>query len=103
MKIMMSRKTPMLLTPTLPEVQLAAAKIGLPDLEAQKFYHYYSSNGWRVGRVKMVSFANALAGWKLRWQERQGGAGAVSPVMINGKPAPKDWRQKTIEDALKGL
>lgn len=67
-----SRKTPMMITPTLEEVELAASKIGLPEIEANKFFHYYESNGWRVGRVKMVSFQHALSGWKLRWLERNG-------------------------------
>lgn len=65
-------RTAMLLTPSLEEVRLAAAKMGLPDMEAQKFWNYYESQGWRVGKVRMVSFTNALAGWNLRWQERNG-------------------------------
>ncbi len=64
--------TPILIKPTLDEVRLQAQKIGLPDLEAQKFYHYYESNGWKVGRNKMVSFSHALQHWKIVWQEHNG-------------------------------
>lgn len=64
-------KTPIMLTPTLQEVERAADKIGLPQREAEKFFHYYESNGWRVGKTKMVSFTNALAGWKLRYEDRE--------------------------------
>lgn len=63
--------TALLITPTLEEVRLAASKMGLPDNEAQRFFHYYESIGWRVGKVKMVSFSNALAGWRLRYEERR--------------------------------
>ena len=51
--------------PTLDEVKLQAAKIGLPDNEAEKFFHYYESNGWRVGRNPMRSWSAALTNWKL--------------------------------------
>lgn len=79
----------MLVTPSLDEVKLAAAKIGLPDREAQKFFHYYESNGWKVGRTKMVSFQNALAGWKLRWQDRQV-PGSSFPQGNGQQITPKD-------------
>lgn len=58
--------------PTIEEVKLHAAKIGLPEIEAEKFFCYYESNGWRVGRNPMAVWRGALAGWKLRWQERAG-------------------------------
>lgn len=64
--------TPILVKPTLEEIRLAALKIGLPEIEADKFFYHYESNGWRVGRVKMSSLNGALAGWKIRWQERNG-------------------------------
>lgn len=75
----------MLLPPTLEEVKLQAAKTGLPEREAQKFFNYYESIGWRVGRAghRMVSFTNALAGWKLNWEERNRGA--------NGVQRTTDW------------
>lgn len=62
--------TPLMIKPTLEECRLQAAKVGLPDIEAEKFWNYFESNGWRVGRNPMKSFSHALAGWKLRWQER---------------------------------
>ena len=53
------------------EVKLAAAKMGLPELEAEKFYHYYESRGWVQGksRAPMKRWLSALTGWKFRWQE----------------------------------
>lgn len=55
-------------SPTLDEVKLLAAKCGLSDLEAQKCFHYYESNGWKVGKNPMRSLASAVAGWRLRSQ-----------------------------------
>jgi hypothetical protein len=65
--------------PTAEDLSLQAAKIGLPEIEAQKFFCYYASNGWRVGKNKMKQWRIALTGWKLRWEERRGVA-AVSPT-----------------------
>lgn len=85
----------MMITPTMEEVKLAAAKIGMPDLEAQKFFHYYESVGWRVGKSKMVSFQNALAGWKLRWMER-GGADRTG-CFSGSVGTSKTWAQREID------
>lgn len=65
--------------PTTEELKLQAAKIGLPDIEAQKFFLFYASKGWMIGKTKMKQWRSALAGWKLRWEERRGVA-AVSPT-----------------------
>lgn len=79
------KRTSMLLPPTMEEVKLQAAKIGLPDREAQKFFNYYESIGWRVGRAghRMASFTHAMAGWKLNWEERNRG--------VNGVPISTNW------------
>ncbi len=57
--------------PSMEELQLQAAKIGLAPLEAEKFYCFYESKGWVVGRSPMKSWVMAMTGWKLRWQEKQ--------------------------------
>jgi hypothetical protein len=46
------------------EMELYAAKLGFPVLEIQKFYDYYESNGWRVGRNPMKSWQAAMRNWK---------------------------------------
>jgi hypothetical protein len=53
--------------PSLEEIKLQASKIGLIDSEAEKFFNYYESNGWRVGRNPMKSWVSALANWKKNW------------------------------------
>lgn len=57
--------------PTLEELYLYAAKIGLPNDEVVKFFNYYESNGWKVGRNPMRSWQHALVNWKLRMDERR--------------------------------
>lgn len=63
-----NRKKP-LVRPSLEEVKLIAAKTGLPEREAEKFFQYYEANGWKVGKNPMRSVAHALGGWKMRWEE----------------------------------
>ena len=55
----------------MPEVRLQAAKIGLPDTEAEAFFYYYQSNGWKVGKTPMKCWLSALSGWKVRWWGRE--------------------------------
>ena len=61
--------------PSLEEVKLEAAKIGLPETEAAKFCSYYESNGWKVGRNPMKSWPAAMIHWRGNWQERSGHTG----------------------------
>lgn len=58
--------------PSIEEVKLAAAKIGLSAHEAEKFIAHYESNGWRVGKNPMKSLNGSLAGWKLRMEDNHG-------------------------------
>ena len=55
--------------PTLDEVHVKADEIGLPCMEAERFFNYYSANGWKVGKNPMKSWGHAIAGWKLRWSD----------------------------------
>lgn len=58
--------------PTLDAIKLHAAKLGLPETEAEKFFNYYQSNGWRVGRNPMKSWQAAMVNWRTNWEERRG-------------------------------
>ena len=55
--------------PTLEQIKLAASKIGLAEIEAQKFFNFYESKGWMVGKNKMKSINGAMSNWKIRMQE----------------------------------
>jgi len=57
--------------PGMAELKLQAAKIGLPDSEAEKFFNYYESNGWKVGRNPMRSWQAAMVNWRKNWEERR--------------------------------
>lgn len=41
-----------------------AAAIGLPAGEAEKWWDYYASNGWKVGRNPMRDWRAAVRNWK---------------------------------------
>lgn len=55
--------------PTIPELQLHCAKIGLPESEAEGFFHYHESRGWVVGRQPMKSWVSAMATWKGNYEK----------------------------------
>jgi len=57
--------------PTIEQVKLLFAKTGMTEIEATKFFNYYESNGWRVGRNPMKSLPHAVANWKLRINENR--------------------------------
>ena len=49
------------------EVRIAAERDALFDSTlADRFYRHYSSNGWKVGDNKMVSWHHSIAGWVVR-------------------------------------
>lgn len=64
--------------PTVEELRLACAKTGLPEIEAEKFYNYYESKGWFVGKSPMKSWVGALANWKINWQQSNGFGGRTN-------------------------
>lgn len=57
--------------PTIEELNLHAATVGLPASEVEKFFNHYESNGWRVGRNPMKSWQAALVNWRTRSQEQK--------------------------------
>lgn len=56
--------------PTLDEIKLNCAKIGIPESEGIRFFNYYESNGWKVGKNPMKSWQSAMINWRSNWQER---------------------------------
>jgi len=55
--------------PSLEEIKTQAADIALPVSEAESFFNYYQSNGWRVGKNPMKSWQHAFANWHKKWNE----------------------------------
>ena len=74
---------------------MQAGKIGLPDREAEKFSLFYESKGWKVGKSPMKQWKSALAGWKLRWEEKNGnGVSATTSAIL---------RQKELDEVQKQM
>lgn len=57
--------------PSMEEVKLLFTKSGMPMDEAEKFFNYYESNGWRVGRNPMKSWTSAASNWKKNYDTRR--------------------------------
>ncbi len=96
----MSKKTDMLITPTLEECVALAISMDLPQSEGKKFFHHYESVGWMVGRTKMVSLKSAMAGWRLRWEERTGKC-EDQPAKLSG--ADKMIRKEELNRVMERL
>jgi len=87
--------------PTSEELALQAAKIGLPEKEAQMFYCYYASKGWKVGNHTMTHWRIALTGWKLRWEERRAAVKPSGAELVIGHTEFKnvEAKMKAIKDS----
>ncbi len=94
-------QTPLLIKPSIGEIRRAVVALDMPPIEADKFWHHYESNGWKVGKNKMVSLNSALAGWKIRWLERNGNCHALSSNGLSG--ADKMIYQKELERVIERL
>jgi len=71
--------------PTIDELTAEALKIGLSETEVDKFYNYYESVGWKVGRNSMKSWPHSMRGWLSRIESTAGSAALKSNKEI-------DWR-----------
>lgn len=69
----------MVIPPSPEAMNLWAAKIGLPQREVEKFYDYYESNGWKVGRNKMKDWQRTMNRWRLTWEENGRPGATIDP------------------------
>jgi len=81
--------------PELPEIELQFKQHEhftnnerMAKIEADKFFNYYESNGWKVGKNSMKNWKASVAGWISRIAERSntikpkyGGNGATTSVL----------------------
>lgn len=69
---------------------------GLSPSEASKFWNYYESVGWKVGKKPMKSWKGAVAGWK----QRQAQYASQEPQQMNGNSydMPKGLTKKQEAD-----
>tara|TARA_R110000822_G_C15338773_1_gene495916 strand:- start:30376 stop:31182 length:807 start_codon:yes stop_codon:yes gene_type:complete len=68
------------------------------NLNAQGFFDYYESNGWKVGKNSMKNWNAALSGWSKR-QYGSNNNGTRSNQAISGKP---DSKATQFHNAIKG-
>ena len=59
--------------PQVPEIQAYALEIGFTSLNPQRFFDYYESNGWRVGRNPMKDWKAAVRQWRTREENNGNG------------------------------
>lgn len=68
------------------------------QIDAERFFNYYESNGWMVGRSKMKCWKSALANWAKEKPKNQ-------PQQSSNRKPPGDWireakaQQSQIQDA----
>ncbi len=62
------KHAPRFAPPSLEEIKLQAAKIGLAPIEADKFHAHYETNGWRTNAGPVKSWTACLTKWKLNQQ-----------------------------------
>ena len=74
--------------PTVEELTAEAIKIGLPITEVDKFFNYYESNGWKVGKNSMKCWPAAMKGWLSRLGEASGLVGCKGAANTE-----VDWRK----------
>lgn len=78
--------------PTINEVKKYFHENDFPELEAQKFFNYFSSNGWLVGgKTPMVNWEASAKNWMLNTQNFK-----QSSTIINNRA--KHLHTKTIKD-----
>jgi len=74
--------------PTLEQLKTKADLIGLSTTEVEKFWNYYESNGWKVGKNPMKSWPAALQNWLSRVRELPGLVGCKGAANTE-----VDWRK----------
>ena len=88
--------------PTLEEIREHFAQKGYPE-EAERFYYFYESKGWFVGKTKMKKWKMAAAGWITRtvnpprggYQRRSPEGNADTNIINNNGNGQQQWRQPT--------
>lgn len=65
------------LEPAIPTVEMcrhAAASLGMPPEEGERFFLHHDQKDWMIGRNKIKKWRQALALWRLnwiKWQKRE--------------------------------
>jgi len=92
-------KNRVFIPPTIPELHDAFKDKKCPDpmAEAQRFFDYYESNGWKVGKNKMQKWKAAVAGWVNRSNQQRE---SEKPAVVT---AHRSMNQDEIQSQYKKL
>lgn len=80
--------------PKIEDVKVIFAEKGATPAQAEQFFAYYESNGWRVGKNPMKNWKAAAAGWVSRDRERCGQKS--SQVRAPGRESTKDQLARVL-------
>ena len=76
--------------PTLEEAQIYFLEKNFTEIEAQRFFNYFESNGWLVGgRTKMKDWKAAARNWMLnarKFENKTNASVQTEPKTINLNP-----------------
>ena len=80
--------------PELSQVTAFFSAQNRPKIEAEKFFNYYQSNGWRVGKNPMKNWQAAARNWMLNMNQFTPPTGTSSPIPgILQAPPIKDYSE----------
>lgn len=86
-EVIKPRKRSRFIPPTLQQVSEFISECGL-SVDAQRFFSYYETNGWRVGRNPMQDWKAALCYWNT---QGNGGIGLGRDAVARSDSATDDW------------
>lgn len=95
--------------PTIPEAKEYADSIGFKTFEAAKWWHWYNSKGWKVGRgkgTKMTSWHSAVWTWfvgTFEWRELQRKKNATKQKLQKQRDDYTNYIQTASEIKLKEM
>ena len=85
--------------PTIEEAVFYAFEIKLPKREADRFFDYFQSNGWKVGgKTAIKDWKAALRNWRRNWEERNPEAARMERNPVSKLPqVPAGWEDWVSE------
>ena len=83
--------------PTLEETQIYFLEKNFPEIEAQRFFNYFESNGWLVGgRTKMKDWKAAARNWMLNAKKFSKNENSNSALSVRAEACPDRSGSRTI-------
>jgi len=92
-EVIEQKKPSKMIIPTQEEVNNFAAESFLNTNEAKKFFCYYDSNGWRVGKNPMKNWKSAFKGWCARATDTPSRAQPKTFAQIDEEERQESYRK----------